>query len=154
MLYITVHSGCSILLPKPIKHANKLVLIQCMSITRLKGGIEGRGGEVHNTTYIARYSNYREKGLSCFFICLYQCILTSLYLFVCLRNTAIPFIQLKFTKEKMFPYFRGLFWYFLHLPSIFKAGISRLVVFASILKAFQLSLVFESIYTVYIEGFQ
>jgi hypothetical protein len=91
MLYIIVHTGYSILLPKPIKHANKLVLTQCMSITRLKGGTEGRGG---GGTYIVRYSNYREKGLSCFFVCLYQCILTSLYiyLFVCLRNTAIPFI--------------------------------------------------------------
>jgi hypothetical protein len=74
------YSGCSILLPKPIKHANKLVLIQCMSITRLKGGIEGRGGEVHilsDTVIIGRRAY-----LASLFACISVYSLHYIYLFV------------------------------------------------------------------------
>jgi hypothetical protein len=80
MLYINVYSGCSILLPKPIKHANKLVLIQCMSITRLKGGIEGGGGEVHilSDTVIIERKAY----LASLFACISVFSLHYIYLFV------------------------------------------------------------------------
>ncbi len=83
MLYITLHSGCSILLPKPIKHANKLVLIQCMSITRLKGGIEGRrGGGTQVHTLSDTVIIERKAYLASLFACISVYSLHYIYLLV------------------------------------------------------------------------
>ncbi len=87
----------------------------------------------------------RKAYLSSLFACISVYSLHYIYLFV-YGTLQYHLFSSSSQKKKFSRTFGVYFGIFLHLPSIFKAGISRLVVLASILKAFQLSLVFESIH--------